>query len=49
MYAKISGMEAKCLRKKGKYGERMNEKVKFILWMVQGKFVPNLGEALGKD
>ena len=33
MYAKISGMEAKCLRKKGKYGERMNEKVKFILWM----------------
>ena len=26
-------MEAKCLRKKGKYGEGMNEKVKVILWM----------------
>ena len=26
-------MKAKYLRKKGKYGEGMNEKVKVILWM----------------
>ena len=26
-------MEAKCLKKKGKYGEGTNAKVKVILWM----------------
>jgi len=33
VYAIISGMKAKCLRKKGKSGEGMNEKMKVILRM----------------